>query len=336
MRPWSSRWPARLPRCEPSAVSNAPVHPASSEEPEFWTARVLLPFLFVSLIWGSTWLVIKDQISSVPPSWSVTYRFAVAALGMFALAWWRGLPLRLPRRDQAIALLLGLFQFTLNFNLVYRAEAFITSGLVAVLFAMLMVPNAVFSRLFLGQRISASFILGTVIALAGIALLFVQEYRSAPAGLTAVLIGVAFTGAAVISASISNVMQAAERVKAMPVITLLAWAMLWGALFDATIAWTLSGPPVIEPRAGYLAGIVYLGLIGSVATFPLYFNLIRTIGAARAAYSGVVVPVVAMILSTLFEGYHWSPLALAGAGLGLAGLIIAMQARRPRTPRLTG
>lgn len=305
-------------------------------EPSFLSARVLVPFLLVSLIWGSTWLVIKDQISSVPPTWSVCYRFAVAAIGMFALAWWRGAPLKLDRQGQLIALALGFFQFAANFNFVYRAEIYITSGLLAVLFAMLMVPNALLSRIFLGQRIAAGFVVGTAVALAGIALLFVQEYRVMPAGLGEVLTGLGLAMCAVMSASVANVMQAADRVRAMPILTLLSWAMLWGALGNAVLGWALYGAPVIELRPAYIGGIVYLGLIGSVVTFPMYFALIRDIGAARAAYSSVLVPVVAMILSTLFEGYRWSLLAGAGAALGMIGLVIAMRARTPRTPRLAG
>lgn len=309
---------------------------AVHEEPSLLSARVLVPFLLVSLIWGSTWLVIKDQISSVPPTWSVSYRFGVAALGMFVLAWWRKAPLRLDRQGQMIALALGFFQFSANFNFVYRSELYITSGLLAVLFAMLMVPNALLSRVFLGQRIAGGFVVGTIVALAGIALLFVQEYRAMPADLGDVMMGLGLALCGIMSASIANVMQSAERVRTMPILTLLAWAMLWGALGNAALGWALYGPPVFESRPAYLGGILYLGLMGSVVTFPLYFALIRDIGAARAAYSSVLVPVVAMILSTLFEGYRWSTLAAAGAALGMIGLVIAMRARSPRTPRLTG
>lgn len=310
--------------------------PEAHEEPSMLSARVLVPFLLVSLIWGSTWLVIKDQISSVPPTWSVSYRFGVAALGMFALAWWRKAPLMLDRKGQVIALALGLFQFSANFNFVYRSEMYITSGLLAVLFAMLMVPNALLSRVFLGQRIAGGFIAGTAVALAGIALLFVQEYRAMPADLGDVMMGLGLALCGIMSASIANVMQSAERVRTMPILSLLAWAMLWGALGNAALGWALYGPPVFESRPAYLGGILYLGLMGSVVTFPLYFALIRDIGAARAAYSSVLVPVVAMILSTLFEGYRWSALAAGGAALGMIGLVIAMRARSPRTPRLTG
>jgi drug/metabolite transporter (DMT)-like permease len=104
---------------------------------------------------------------------------------------------------------------------------------------------------------------------------------------------------------------------------------LLGTVFDAVLAWVLSGPPVIELRPVYLGGILYLGLFGSALTFPLYFGVLRAIGPAKAAYSSVIIPVIAMLLSTLFEGYRWSLLAGAGAVLTGIGLIIALRARRP-------
>ena len=136
-----------------------------NRETSLLTPRILIPFLLVSLIWGSTWLVIKDQISEVPPSWSVSYRFLIAAAAMFILVALRRQPFQLDRTGHLLAMILGFFQFTFNFNFVYNAELYITSGLVAVLFALLMVPNALLSRVFLGQKISGSFIAGSAICL---------------------------------------------------------------------------------------------------------------------------------------------------------------------------
>jgi drug/metabolite transporter (DMT)-like permease len=89
-----------------------------------------------------------------------------------------------------------------------------------------------------------------------------------------------------------------------------------------------AGPPQFDARWEYIAGIVYLALFGSVITFPLYFGLIREMGAGRAAYTGVAVPVVAMALSTAFEGYRWTELAIAGAVLAIGGLLLALSARK--------
>ncbi|MGC1271349.1 MAG: EamA family transporter [Croceibacterium sp.] len=290
--------------------------------------RIVVPFVLIALIWGSTWLVIKDQIGTVPPSWSVTWRFALAAMGMAALALVRRERLVLDRSGHLIAIVIGLTQFCMNFNLVYRAEQFVTSGIVAVLFALLMLPNALLGRLVLGAPVTRRFMVGTSIALAGIALMLLHEARIADLG-GDVWWGVSLTGIAILSASCANVMQATTAARRQPMITLLAYAMAWGTLFDFTLAWITSGPPVLPLDARFLGGVAYLAIIGSVVTFPMYFQLIREIGPGRAAYNGVVVPVVAMILSTLFEGYRWSWLAAAGGALAMVGLVVALRARKP-------
>lgn len=303
------------------AASDAPVQPG------FLTPRVFLPFIAVSLVWGSTWFVIRDQLAVVPAQWSVCYRFATAAIGMFILALVMKQKPVLSRQGFAWATVLGLAQFTFNFNFVYQAEHHITSGLVAVLFALLIIPNALIASLWLGIRSPRSFWIGSVIATAGVALLILREYRIAPVGGHEVLIGAALTLSAVMCASVSNVIQASDSMKQQPMVPLLAWAMLIGAAFDGSYAFLLHGPPVIEPRIAYAAGIAYLGIVGTVLTFPLYFRLIRDIGPGKAAYTSVLIPIIAMLISTLFEGYHWSALSIGGALLAIAGLAIAMRSR---------
>lgn len=292
-------------------------------------AAILIPFAIVTLIWGSTWIVIRDQLAVVPPSWSVSYRFLTAGVAMLAYAAWRGERVRLDARGLGFAVLLGLFQFALNFNFVYRAEEHITSGLVAVVFALLLVPNAVLGRIFLNQPLGRQLLIGSGVAMGGIALLFVHEARVAPRGTGEVLIGIVLTLIAVMSASIANVMQGTATARAYPMAPMLGVAMLAGATIDAGFAWATVGPPVIEWRPAYLIGILYLGVMASAVAFTLYFQLIRVIGTAKSAYSSVIVPVIAMLLSTLFEDYRWSVLAAGGAALAMAGLVIALRARGP-------
>ena len=292
-------------------------------------AHVLVPFVIVTLIWGSTWLVIRDQLSVVPPSWSVTYRFATATIAMFAYAAVTRTPLRIGSRHVPLVLLVGLTQFTFNFNLVYLAERHITSGLCAVLFALLVVPNAILGRIFLGQQLSRPFLLGSIVAMAGIALLFTHEVRLDVSDDGAVARGIALTLGAVMCASIANVAQGTERARGLPIAALVAWSMAAGSVANGVWAWVTTGPPVFDPRPAYIAGVLYLGLLASALAFLLYYRVIREIGAARAAYSSVLVPVLAMGLSTVFEGYRWSLMAVLGGLLTLAGLLVALSARRP-------
>jgi drug/metabolite transporter (DMT)-like permease len=289
--------------------------------------RNIAAFILLSLIWGSTWLVIKDQISLVPPAWSVTWRFILAAAAMALMAMWRNDRMRLTAREQCLALAMGLFQFSLNFQLIYQSELFLTSGLVAVAFALIIVPNTVLAKLVLASPITGRFQAGSVIALAGIAMLIAHEYRIAPPD-GGVIKGVVLVTIAICSVSLGNLMQATPIARQVPVFSLMAWGMIWGLAASAIYASFTTGGPVFDTRPAYLAGIVYLGLVGTALTFPLYTQLIRDWGPGPAAYNSVAVPVVAMALSTLFEGYRWTALAAGGAVLAMAGLVIALSGRK--------
>jgi drug/metabolite transporter (DMT)-like permease len=288
---------------------------------------VLLAFLAVTLIWGSTWLVIKTQLGVVPASWSVAWRFLLGAAVMFTLCLATGKSLRLPARGHGFALIIAVMQFVLNFNLVYRAEQHLTSGLVALSFALLIVPNALLSAAFLGQRVTPRFLVGSLLGIAGVALLFARDLAVPGAAQAEIALGLALALGGVLSASVANVMQASPAGRGLPLEAGLAWSMGYGALLNAAVALVLAGPPVIDLSPAYLAGLAYLGIIASALAFSLYYRLIRAMGPGKAAYTGVVIPLVAMGLSTLFEGYHWSALAVAGAGLALAGLVIALRSR---------
>ena len=288
---------------------------------------IAVPFLLVSIVWGSTWLVVKDQLAAVPPGWSITWRFLLASIAMVVMARLRRDSLRLPPGGQRLAALVGLMQFCINYQFFYPSERHVTSGVVAVLYALLMVPNALLSAIFLRTAMSARFIVGSAVALLGIGLLLLHEMRLAPPG-SAVPLGVGLAVTGILAASVANVAQAAEAARASRPVPFMAWAMIWGTALDALCALVTAGPPVIDPSPRYLAGIAYLAIFGSALTFPLYFRLIRDMGAGKAAYTGVVTPVVAMLVSTLFEGYRWSLLAAAGCVVAIAGLLIALSARR--------
>jgi drug/metabolite transporter (DMT)-like permease len=291
----------------------------------FLKPRVLIPFIIITMIWGSTWIVIRDQLGPVPATWSVTYRYIIACAAMFAYAAATRVPLRIGREGHWLAVAFGFPQFFLNFNFVYAAEHYITSGVVAVVFALLLVPNSALAWLFLKHPLSRRFLVGSAVAMAGVALLFVNEIRMSPAAPAAVLIGIGLTILGVLSASASNVMQGMERLRSRPIVAMLAWGMLYGTLANAIFAYVVFGPPVVEYRLGYWLGIFYLGLFASALAFTFYFGILREVGPGRAAYSSLIVPIIAMAFSTVFEDYHWSTLAVTGGLLALAGLAIALR-----------
>lgn len=312
-----------VPRMKLRHVENGELHAAPG-------AGVVIPFIIFTAIWGSTWIVIRGQLGSVPAQWSVTYRFTLAAIAMAAVASWKRQSLRLGTKGAAAAAFLGLTQFCVNFNAVYLAERHITSGVVATVFALLLIPSSLLAWAFLGQRPTARFAWSSLVAVAGIVLLFVHELQEHAADARQVAAGIGLTLAGMVGASAANVMQARPEIRRFPLLALLAWSMAAGAVIDGLFAFATSGPPVIDSRPAYWAGLLYLSLAASVLTFSLYYPVVRKIGPAKAAYSSVIVPIIAMGFSTWLEHYRWTPLAVAGAVLALGGMAGALSRGRPK------
>ena len=291
---------------------------------------VVLPFIIFTAIWGSTWIVIRGQLGTVAPQWSVAYRFIISAVAMAIVAWFKGEDLRLGRKGLLAAAFLGFTQFCINFDAVYLAEQHITSGVVATVFALLLIPSSLLAWAFLGQRPSARFAGSSAVAVIGIALLFANELRAHAASARAVGAGIALTFVGMLGASTANVLQARPEIRRFPLFALLAWCMAAGAIIDAIIAFVTAGPPTMDSRASYWAGLLYLALAASVLTFSLYYPVIRRIGPGKTAYSSVIVPIIAMGFSTWLEHYRWTPLAIGGAILALGGMAGALSRGRIR------
>jgi drug/metabolite transporter (DMT)-like permease len=298
--------------------------------PDFRT--VVLPFIVFTAIWGSTWIVIRDQLGTVAPQWSVTYRFIIAAAAMALIAIFKRQSLRLSRGAMIAALFLGFTQFCVNFNAVYLAERHITSGVVATVFALLVIPSTLLAWLFLGQRPTARFLWSSLVAIAGVLLLFAHELSEHMASAPEILSGIGLTFIGMLGASAANVFQARPEVRRFPLFSLLAWSMAAGAVLDALVALVSAGPPTLDVRMGYWLGLFYLALAASVLTFSLYYPVVRKIGPAKAAYSSVIVPVIAMGFSTWLEDYRWTPTAIAGAVLALGGMVAALRKSRSVVP----
>ena len=299
---------------------------SGDRSPDF--RSVALPFAIFTAIWGSTWLVIRSQLGAVPPLWSVTYRFGIAAAGMAIVAAMKGESLSIGRRGMLIAAFIGFMQFCVNLNTVYLAERHITSGVVATVFALLLIPSTLLAWAFLGHRPTARFAWSSLVAVAGIVLLFIHELHEHAAAPRQVVVGILLTMVGMLGASVATVAQARPEVRRLPLLALLAWSMAAGTVIDAVLAWLFTGPPVIDRNPGYWLGLLYLALLGTVLTFSLYYPVVRKIGPGKAAYSSVIVPIIAMGLSTWFEDYRWTSTSIAGAVLALGGMAGAMSRKR--------
>lgn len=280
------------------------------------------------LIWGSTWLVITFQLGVVAAEASIVYRFALAALLLMVYALARRLPMRFTPRQHAFIALQGTFLFSLNYILVYLAEQNLTSGLVAIVFSMLILSNVVLGAIFLRNPIRPRVVLGGVIGVAGLALVFGPELAGFAQG-GGWRLGLMLSAAAVLSASVGNILSARNQRAGLPVVQTNAYGMAYGAAVTLVIAVVRGVPLTFDPSPSYILSLLYLAVFGSVIAFGTYLTLIGRMGVDRAAYIGVIFPLVALLLSMLFEGLNLSVVGLAGVALVAAGNVLVLRRRRP-------
>ncbi len=283
-------------------------------------------YLATVLIWGSTWIAITFQFGKVPPTVSVAYRFALASCLLFAWCGLRRLPLRFSGREHGLMALQGLLLFGLNYVCVYVAETQISSGLVAVVFSLILFLNILGTRVFFATPLRPAIVVGAALGVAGVALVFLPELGH-QAGGARTLTGFTIAVVGTLSASLGQLLSARNQRSGLPVVQLNAFGMLYGAILVALYAALRGDAFVFDGSAAYLLSIGYLALFGSVLAFGAYLTLIGRIGADRAGYAGAAIPVVALLLSGLFEDFRWQAGTIIGIALCLAGNVLVL--RRP-------
>jgi len=276
------------------------------------------------LIWGSTWLAIKFQLGVVPPAVSVAWRFAAAALILMAYAGLRRLSLRFDARTHLWLAVQGLLLFGINYVLVYLSEQTLASGLVALIFSLITFFNIVGLRLFFSVPVKRAALGGAVLGVIGVALVFWPElvnFSVSPGRRTGVILALIAT----VFASLGNMAATRSHRIELPVVQGNAWAMLYGALFVAVYA-ALDGERfVFDGSIAYVVSLLYLAVFGSVIAFVAYLTLLGRIGADRAGYTAVAIPVVAVALSTFFEDLHWNAPMVAGIAMCVAGNVLVLR-----------
>lgn len=288
--------------------------------------HVLVLYALTVLIWGSTWIAITYQLGVVPEAISLVWRFLLASLCLFAYAFVRRKPILLPLREHGFIALQGVGLFGVNYLLIYLATGRVTSGLVAVVFSTIVFWNLINERLFFRTPFEGRVLLAAGLGLGGIVLIFLPEMKtlSLEGGtIQGMLLAIAGTWLA----SLGNMAAVRNTRNGLPIVRLNAWAMLYGSIALALIAVFRGQGFAVEWTPAYLGSLAYLALLGSAAAFGCYLLLIHRIGSARAAYAAVLFPVVALLLSTLLEGYQWSVEAGIGALLVLGGNALALTGR---------
>lgn len=281
-------------------------------------------FLVPALIWGSTFFAIKFQVGVVEPVWSVSYRFILAGIILLAYSGWKNLTLRFSPNQHVRIAFQGFLLFGFNYWFTYLAELELTSGLVAVAFSGVIFLNILFGTLFLKRRTERKVYIGAFVGFLGTILLFYQDFVGIDlADLPVISLIICFS--AVIIASLGNIMSAANQQIAIPVIQSNAFGMLYGGAAMCLIGLATNTPVGFDLSAGYVISLVYLTVFGSIIAFGGYLTLIGKIGPDKGAYVLVVIPVIAIALSALFEGYPITYLVGIGIAFILFGNYIVLK-----------
>jgi drug/metabolite transporter (DMT)-like permease len=293
--------------------------------------KTLFFYAVTVLIWGSTWFAIKLQLNSVPSQVSVAYRFALAALILFAWCWIRRLPLKFSFREHLWLMLQGITVFSTNYVLFYEAEKHLVSGSVAIIFSILVVFNILNNWFFFRVKPTYQVLGGAALGLLGIVLTFWYELSNLGSSLANVFgIGLSLVGT--VCASFGNMIFARLRKDGMPIVQGNAFGMLYGTVVLFAYASFSGGKFSFDSSPRYILSLLYLAIFGSVIAFGCYLTLVGRIGADRAAYCSVLFPIVALGLSAAFEGYRLNALSGLGIVLVLAGNVLVLAHKQPSSP----
>ena len=288
--------------------------------------KQMLLYMVTVLIWGSTWIAIKFQLGPVDPMVSVVYRFGLAAALLLVFCRIRGLSLAFSPKDHFFMALMGILLFSMNYWLVYLAEVYLTSGLVAVLFSSIVFFNIANNALFLGAKVDRNTVVGALSGILGIGLIFMPEIQAFDAGDHG-MIGIALGLFSVLLASLGNITSARNTRNRIPVIQANAFGMAYGTLALTLVALCMGKPFVFSFSVSYAGSLVFLSVFGSIVAFGTYLTLVGTMGPDKASYAIMVVPVVALCISSVAEGYVWTKPSAAGLCLVMAGNFLALGRR---------
>ncbi len=288
-----------------------------------------LLYVVTVAIWGTSWFAMRFQLGSVPELQSIAYRFLLASaiLILWCLATRRRL--RFGWRDHLFCAIQGTTLFWFNYFLFYLAASRIPSGLMAVCFSTIVVMNIAGGAIFFGTRAERRVWIGALLGMAGLGLVFLPEIVGIEFS-RAHLEGLILSLVATFSASLGNMVSVRHKRAAMPVVESNALGMGYGALLGLVAAGLFSSPYRFDWQPSFLLSLAYLAFFASVIGFGSYLTLVQRIGADRAAYASVLFPLLALLLSTLFEGYRWTLLAGLGILLVLAGNLLVLLRPKPR------
>lgn len=307
--------------------------PRSSEPPRRGRPGptvLVTSFLVLTLVWGTTWAVIRIGLRGIPPFTGIALRFLLAAGILLAISPLLGVRFGESRREVGLWLVNGLFSFCLSYGVVYWSEQWVPSGLASVLFATFPLFVAVLAHVALpAERMSGRSVVGTLLGFGGIALIFSEDF---------VLLGGPHVARAAALFLVSPFVSAVAAVavkrwgSGVHPVSISAVPMALASIVMGIVALTTESGREIRFDAISVAALLYLALMGSALTFTLYYWLMKHLPATRLSLIAYTTPIVAVAVGAAFMGETVTMRVLAGSALVLGGVALAVRAHRGEPP----
>jgi len=273
--------------------------------------------------WSPTWYVIKFQLGYVDPLVSVFYRFLMAAIIIFVYLIYKNKNLKFSLNQHLWFLFFGICLYSLNYVFFYLSNTYLISAFPAIVFSTVVIMNILGEGFYFKKKPSLKTLLGATIGMIGIIIIFNDEiFNFSLANGTHVGLFLALLGT--FCASTGNMVHQRNLNNNFPLIPTIAYAMLYGSLVTLLITQIKGTELLFEYSFSYIASLAYLSVVGSIFAFIFYLRLLEKVGAGRAGYVGVVMPVLALLISTVFENLEWQQDLIIGLPILIIGAVLVI------------
>jgi len=280
-------------------------------------------FIVTLFCWSPTWYVIKFQLGYVDPLVSVFYRFLIAAIIIFVYLIYKKKTLKFSLNQHVWFLFFGVCLYSLNYIFFYLSNTYLISAFPAVVFSTVVIMNILGEGFYFKKKPSLKTLLGATIGMIGIIIIFNDEiFNFSLSNGTHIGLFLALLGT--FSASTGNMVYQRNLNNNFPLIPTLAYAMLYGSLVTLLITQIKGTELLFEYSFSYIASLAYLSIVGSIFAFIFYLRLLEKVGAGRAGYVGVVMPVLALLISTVFENLEWQQDLIIGLPILIIGAVLVI------------
>ena len=283
----------------------------------------LILFISTLLCWSPTWYLIKFQFGVVDPLISIFYRFLIASAIVFIFLILLKKKLSFNLNQHLWFLLLGVTLFSLNYIFFYLANTYLISGIVTIAFSTILIMNILGERIYFKIKSSKETLFAAGFGIVGILIIFGNELLNFKLE-DKTHIGIILSFIATFWASTGNLIHQKNSKDKIPFIQSIAYGMLYGSIFTLIVAKFRGAEIIFDNSISYILSFLYLSVIGSVVAFYLYLKLLESIGSARAGYIGVIMPIVALIISTIFEGLQWTNNLIFGLPVLIFGCVLIL------------